>query len=98
MSDMINTQTIPVEIQARRGTTDEWAQNKYTVPAAGEPCMDTDTGTVVWGDGRSTYADLLKRSQTLTPTDEALEGDKRPITSGGVYTLVGNINALLDTI
>ena len=34
----------------------------------------------------------------LEITDEATEGDGRPISSGGVFTIVGNIEALMKII
>lgn len=46
-------------IQVRRDTTANWLTNKAVVPAAGEPCLDTDTGVVVYGNGVATYETLL---------------------------------------
>ena len=45
-------------IQIRRDTTANWLVNKNFVPAAGEPCLDTDTGIVKYGDGTTTYENL----------------------------------------
>lgn len=46
-------------IQVRRDTTENWMANKDVIPAAGEPCLDMDTGVAVYGDGVSTYEALL---------------------------------------
>ena len=35
---------------------------------------------------------------SVMTTDEATQDGTRPITSGGVYNIVGNIEALLETI
>ena len=45
-------------IQVRRDTAANWELNKTTVPAAGEPCFETDTGVLKMGDGVTTYEDL----------------------------------------
>lgn len=45
-------------IQIRRDTTANWSANKDFVPKAGEPCLDTDTGIVKYGDGTTTYENL----------------------------------------
>ncbi len=45
-------------IQLRRGTTAEWLENANVIPAAGEPCLDLDTGLVKYGDGTTTYGEL----------------------------------------
>lgn len=50
--------TIKTIIQVRRDTTENWLANKDTIPAAGEPCLDLDTGVVKWGDGVTTYENL----------------------------------------
>lgn len=54
--------TIKTIIQIRRDTTENWNSHKSYVPEAGEPCMDLDTGLVVWGDGSSTYEELVSAS------------------------------------
>lgn len=54
---MANT-TMKTKIQMRRDTTANWVKNKATVPAAGEPCFDTDLGTLKVGDGVTTYEAL----------------------------------------
>lgn len=45
-------------IQIRRDTTANWIINKDFIPAPGEPCLDTDTGIVKYGDGITTYENL----------------------------------------
>lgn len=49
---------ITTKIQVRRDTTANWLTNKDVVPAAGEPCFDTDLGTLKVGDGVTTYENL----------------------------------------
>lgn len=46
-------------IQVRRDTTANWLLNKDVIPAEGEPCLDLDTGVVVYGNGTDTYETLL---------------------------------------
>ena len=46
-------------IQIRRGTTAEWELRKHVIPEAGEPCMNLDTGVVVYGNGKDTYEALV---------------------------------------
>lgn len=50
--------TMKTRIQIRRDTTENWLKNKDTVPAAGEPCFDLDTGVLKIGDGVTTYEKL----------------------------------------
>lgn len=50
--------TIKTTIQIRRDTTANWETNGSFVPAEGEPCLDLDLGTVKYGDGITSYADL----------------------------------------
>lgn len=45
-------------IQVRRDTAANWELNKATVPAAGEPCFETDTGILKMGDGVTAYESL----------------------------------------
>lgn len=49
-------------IQLRRNTTEGWATKKDYVPYAGEPCLDTDTGIVKYGDGVTAYENLKASS------------------------------------
>ncbi len=46
-------------IQVRRDTTANWLLNKDVIPAEGEPCLDLDTGVVVYGNGTDTYEALV---------------------------------------
>lgn len=46
-------------IQVRRDTSAKWEENKNVVPAAGEPCLNLDTGVVVYGNGTDTYETLI---------------------------------------
>ena len=52
------TQIIKTVIQLRRATTAEWEQYGHIVPAAGEPCFDTELNTLKIGDGVKSYAEL----------------------------------------
>ena len=61
-------------IQIRRDTTANWLANKSFVPAAGEPCLDTDTGIVKYGDGTTTYENL-KPSGKQAAHYEGVKGD-----------------------
>ena len=54
---MANT-SMKVQIQVRHDTTANWTTSKDTVPAAGEPCFDTELGTLKIGDGVTTYENL----------------------------------------
>ncbi len=65
--------TTPVVIQFRRDTTENWETNKLTVPAAGEPCLNTDTMRVVYGDGKSTYEDLCRRDEECGPQHNVID-------------------------
>lgn len=51
-------------------------------------------GTYTAGDN----IDITDGVISVETTDEAKETDGRPITSRGVYTIVGNIEILLKTI
>lgn len=46
-------------IQVRRDTAANWETNKSIIPAEGEPCMNLDTGVVVYGNGVDTYEALV---------------------------------------
>lgn len=50
--------TLRTTIQVRRDTTENWITNKDIIPAAGEPCYDTEAGTLKIGDGITTYENL----------------------------------------
>lgn len=53
------TQIITTKIQFRRDLAANWAAVATTViPAAGEPCFETDTGVLKIGDGVTTYGEL----------------------------------------
>lgn len=55
---MAKTNVLKLVIQFRRDTSANWEQYKDVVPAAGEPCFETDTGIFKIGDGVKTYGDL----------------------------------------
>lgn len=50
--------TIKTVIQMRRDTAANWELNKAVIPAAGEPCFETDTGILRIGDGVTAYSNL----------------------------------------
>ena len=54
MADM----TLNTIIKFRRDTAENWTTNSDFIPAAGEPCYDTDAGTLKIGDGSTTYGNL----------------------------------------
>ena len=58
------TKTLKTVIQLRHDTTANWETNKNFVPMAGEPCLDTDKGTIKYGDGATTYANLKEAGAT----------------------------------
>lgn len=92
---MATTTTVVKSIfQLRRGTTDEWEQNKTVVPAAGEPCFDLDLGILKIGNGIDTYENL-----------EPINGEGSGVTDteindlkNRVSTLEGNYTTVLNTI
>lgn len=53
-------------IQIRRDTTANWTTNKDVIPAAGEPCLDIDTGIVKYGDGKTPYENLKESGASAT--------------------------------
>lgn len=46
-------------IQVRRDTAANWEINKNVIPEEGEPCLNLDTGVVVYGNGVDTYEALV---------------------------------------
>lgn len=84
-------QVLKTIIQVRRDTTANWVRNKDVIPAAGEPCLDTDKGTVKYGDGVTTYENL-KESGVCASHYEGVKGDgesdndviMRVISDGGI--------------
>lgn len=52
------SKTLKTVFQVRRDTTANWELKKDFVPAAGEPCLDLDTGLVKYGNGVDTYENL----------------------------------------
>ena len=49
---------IKTTFQFRRDTTANWTLNKDVIPAAGEPCFDTELKTLKISDGVTTYENL----------------------------------------
>lgn len=59
------TKVIKTVIQVRRDTTENWLKNQDVIPAAGEPCFNTDTGEIRWGDGKTSYGKLPSSDQKI---------------------------------
>lgn len=55
---MATTNVIKMKIQFRRDLAANWELHKNEVPAAGEPCFETDTGIFKIGDGETSYGQL----------------------------------------
>ena len=66
---------ITTKIQVRRDTTANWLTNKDIVPAAGEPCFDTDLGTLKIGDGVTTYENLKSIGGTSAAHYEGVKAE-----------------------
>ena len=84
---MAATKVIKSIIQFRRATTAEWEQYKTVVPAAGEPCFDTDLGTLKIGNGVKTYGQLSVIGGQGTASVSA--DGKSIVVSNGVFKLAG---------
>ena len=54
------------QIQLRRDTASNWSTNN-PIPAQGEPCYETDTNKLKFGDGTSHYNDLDYFAGDITP-------------------------------
>lgn len=63
-------------IQIRRDTTANWVANKDFVPHPGEPCLDTDTGIVKYGDGVTTYENLPESGASATHYEGVKSGSE----------------------
>lgn len=63
-------------IQIRRDTTANWVANKDFVPHPGEPCLDTDTGIVKYGDGVTTYENLPESGASATHYEGVKNGSE----------------------
>ena len=81
------TTIIKTQIQFRRATTAEWDQYKSVVPAAGEPCFDTELGTLKIGDGVKTYGELVAIGSNGNASIAA--DGKSIILENDVFKLVG---------
>ena len=66
--------TLRTVIQVRRDTTANWELHKDVIPAAGEPCLDLDTGIIKYGDGVTTYENL-KESGASASHYEGVKND-----------------------
>ena len=68
--------TLVTTIQVRRDTAANWETNKTVVPAAGEPCFETDTGVLKVGDGVTTYENLSAIGADAGSTATHYEGTR----------------------
>jgi hypothetical protein len=84
---MATTNVVKMRIQFRRATTAEWEQYKTVVPAAGEPCFDTDLGTLKIGDGVKTYEELVPIGSNGNAS-VSVDG-KSIVLENGVFKLFG---------
>ena len=77
--------TMKTVFQFRRDTSANWAAVKDTVvPAAGEPCFETDTGVFKIGDGKKTYGELEEIGGVKVSAD-----GKSLVFEDGVFKLAG---------
>lgn len=80
-------QTLKMTIQFRRDTTANWELHKDVVPAAGEPCFDTELGTLKIGDGIKTYGQLAAIGGNGSVAVSA--DGKSIVLADGVFKLAG---------
>ena len=78
------TNTMKMRIQFRRDTAANWLLCKDVIPAAGEPCFETDTGVFKIGDGVTTYGNLKDIGGACLSAD-----GKSIVIEDGVLKLVG---------
>ena len=71
-------------IQFRRDVTANWEANKTVVPAAGEPCYDTELHMLKIGDGTTTYENLPAIGGVNVTAD-----GKSLVFTDGVFKLYG---------
>lgn len=77
---------IKTVFQFRRGTTDEWLQNKDAIPAPGEPCFDLTAHTLKIGDGNTTYENLPAIGGVKV---ELAADNKSLVLEDGIFKLLG---------
>lgn len=78
------TNVMKMRIQFRRDTAANWLLYNDIVPAAGEPCFETDTGVFKIGDGITTYENLKDIGGACLSAD-----GKSIIIEDGILKLVG---------
>ena len=84
------TQIISTKIQFRRDLAANWASVADTVvPAAGEPCFETDTGVFKIGDGVKTYGEL----KPVGGAEVSADGKSIILSGEGVLELAGFADA-----
>lgn len=82
---MATQNVVKMKIQFRRDYAANWEVVKDTVvPAAGEPCFETDTGVLKIGDGVKTYGELKAIGGAKLDTD-----GKTIVLEEGVLKLAG---------
>lgn len=70
-----------INVQLRRDTLANWTSNDPT-PAAGQPCLETDTGRIKYGDGATAYTSLKYALGSLEFLEYALSDETTTITTG----------------
>lgn len=85
----------PQGIQGIQGPKGDTGPQGPTGPQGDTPEKGVDYWTA---DDLGNNLTLINGKLTLVTTDEAVEGSSKPITSGGVYAILGNIEALLADI
>lgn len=87
------TKVIKTVIQVRRDTTENWIKNQDVIPAAGEPCLNTDTGEVRWGDGKTPYGSLTSSNQQIKVLADVINEHEAQIDARiiSLQELVGDI-------
>lgn len=79
---------MPIQIQLRRDTAANWAASNPT-PALGEPCFETDTGTIKIGDGTTSYNTLSATFIVPVILTAAEYAALSPPNSETIYYIVG---------
>ena len=86
--------TVSADLEIVAGVVIENARNIATNTEAIEELKKNELSKYKPGDNISIVDDVI----SVVTTDLMEENNTKPITSGAVYTVVGNIDALLDTI
>lgn len=91
---MINAQGIEAEVTGG-GIIDGGVSNNNSIQASlNNGIMEVNTGKYIAGEN----IEIVDNVISVTTTGSVEEDNTKPITSAAVYTEVGNINILLQTI